>query len=79
MERSGIKQQFIMSHSEPEAKIFACSKSVYLAEKIAKDYGIPLGKITTSNYSDGEFQTLVRGIHQRITRFYCLFYFSKCR
>lgn len=45
-----------MSHSEPEAKIFACSKSVYLAEKIAKDYGIPLGKITTSNYSDGEFQ-----------------------
>ena len=45
-----------MSHLEPEAKIFACSQSVYLAEKIAKDYGIPLGKVAFSTYSDGEFQ-----------------------
>ena len=45
-----------MSHLEPEAKIFACSQSVYLAEQIAEAYGIPLGKITTSKYSDGEFQ-----------------------
>ena len=45
-----------MSHPEPEAKIFACSQSVYLAEKIAKAYGIPLGKVTMSHYSDGEFQ-----------------------
>ena len=45
-----------MSHLEPEAKIFACSKSEYLAEKIAKEYGIPLGKVTMSTYSDGEFQ-----------------------
>ena len=45
-----------MSHLEPEAKIFACSESVYLAEVIAKEYGIPLGKVTMSRYSDGEFQ-----------------------
>ena len=45
-----------MSHLEPEAKIFACSQSVYLAEKIAEQYGIPLGKVTMSKYSDGEFQ-----------------------
>jgi ribose-phosphate pyrophosphokinase len=45
-----------MPHQEPEAKIFACSESVYLAEKIAKDYGMPLGKVTISRYSDGEFQ-----------------------
>lgn len=45
-----------MSYAEPEAKIFACSKSVYLAEKIAKSYGVPLGKVTFSEYSDGEFQ-----------------------
>jgi ribose-phosphate pyrophosphokinase len=45
-----------MPHQEPEAKIFACSESVYLAEKIAKDYGMPLGKVTISHYSDGEFQ-----------------------
>lgn len=50
------KQQIIMSHLEPEAKIFACSQSVYLAEKIAEQYGIPLGKVTMSTYSDGEFQ-----------------------
>jgi ribose-phosphate pyrophosphokinase len=45
-----------MSHLEPEAKIFACSKSVYLAEQIATHYGVPLGKVTFSQYSDGEFQ-----------------------
>ena len=45
-----------MSHLEPEAKIFACSQSVYLAEQIAKNYGIPLGKVTLAKYSDGEFQ-----------------------
>lgn len=45
-----------MPHQEPEAKIFACSQSVYLAEKIAKDYGVPLGKVTLAKYSDGEFQ-----------------------
>lgn len=45
-----------MSHQEPEAKIFACSQSVYLAEQIAKSYGVELGKITFSKYSDGEFQ-----------------------
>ena len=45
-----------MSHQEPEAKIFACSQSVYLAEEIAKIYGVPLGKVTFSKYSDGEFQ-----------------------
>src|SRR5690606_7612492 len=45
-----------MPHQEPEAKIFACSQSVYLAEKIAEKYGVPLGKVTFSKYSDGEFQ-----------------------
>lgn len=45
-----------MPHTEPEAKIFACSQSVYLAEKIAESYGVPLGKVTFSKYSDGEFQ-----------------------
>jgi ribose-phosphate pyrophosphokinase len=44
-----------MSHLEPEAKIFACSQSVYLAEKI-RTIRIPLGKVTMSKYSDGEFQ-----------------------
>ena len=45
-----------MSHIEPEAKIFACSQSIHLAEKIAKHYGVELGKVTLSHYSDGEFQ-----------------------
>ena len=45
-----------MSYKEPEAKIFACSQSVYLAEEIASRYGVPLGKVTFSKYSDGEFQ-----------------------
>ena len=45
-----------MSYIEPDAKIFACSQSTYLAEKIAEHYGIPLGKVSLSHYSDGEFQ-----------------------
>ena len=40
----------------PEAKIFPCTQSRDLAEKIAEAYGQPLGKIITSTYSDGEFQ-----------------------
>jgi ribose-phosphate pyrophosphokinase len=67
-----------MSHLEPEAKNFACSQSVYLAEKISAQYGIPLGKVTMSHYSDGEFQPSyeesIRGL-----RVYCLFYFPKFR
>lgn len=45
-----------MTHFEPEAKIFACSQSKDLAERIAKSYGIELGNVTLSHYSDGEFQ-----------------------
>ncbi len=45
-----------MSHQEPEAKIFACSQSVHLAEQIAEKYGYTLGRVTFSKYSDGEFQ-----------------------
>jgi len=45
-----------MSYNEPEAKIFACSNSTYLAEKIAESYGVTLGKVTFSKFSDGEFQ-----------------------
>jgi ribose-phosphate pyrophosphokinase len=45
-----------MFEKEPEAKIFSCTQSVYLAEKMAKEYGIPLGKMMMSTYSDGEFQ-----------------------
>ncbi len=45
-----------MTYFEPEAKIFACSQSKVLAEKIAKHYGIELGNVSFSHYSDGEFQ-----------------------
>lgn len=40
----------------PEPKIFACKQSEALAKDIAEAFGIPLGKIITSHYSDGEFQ-----------------------
>lgn len=45
-----------MMYQEPEAKIFACSQSTELAERISKEYGVPLGKVAFSHYSDGEFQ-----------------------
>jgi ribose-phosphate pyrophosphokinase len=48
-----------MSHLEP-AKIFACSQSVYLAEKIAKEYGIPLGKSPCQNTVTVSFNLLTK-------------------
>jgi len=40
----------------PTLKIFACKQSQTLAKDIAKSFGVPLGNIITSTYSDGEFQ-----------------------
>ena len=45
-----------MTKIKTQAKIFACTQSTELAEKIAKAYGEDLGNVITSTYSDGEFQ-----------------------
>ncbi|MBT8263974.1 MAG: ribose-phosphate pyrophosphokinase [Eudoraea sp.] len=45
-----------MPYQVPEPKIFACTQSTALGEKIAKSYGAKLGKVKISRYSDGEFQ-----------------------
>jgi len=37
-------------------KIFACANSMVLGKNIADAYGIELGNVITSTYSDGEFQ-----------------------
>ncbi len=46
-----------MSEIIREAKIFNCTQSRELAEKIAEAYGMSLGKASISTFSDGEFQT----------------------
>jgi len=40
----------------PQPKLFSGTGSRYLAEKIAGKFGIQLGKNTTQQFSDGEFQ-----------------------
>jgi ribose-phosphate diphosphokinase len=40
----------------PAVKIFACTQSTELAGKIAQAYGIELGNVIFSRFSDGEFQ-----------------------
>lgn len=45
-----------MAYQVPEPKIFGCTQSTVLAEKIAKYYGTELGNVIFSRYSDGEFQ-----------------------
>lgn len=40
----------------PSVKIFSGTNSQYLAEKIAKSFGKPLGDVRTQRFSDGEFQ-----------------------
>ena len=39
------------------AKIFACNQSKLLASKISDHFGIPVGNVNISRYSDGEYQT----------------------
>lgn len=39
-----------------QLKVFACSNSRYLGEKIAKSFGCELGNSTMLQFSDGEFQ-----------------------
>ena len=41
---------------ETSAKIFSCTQSTELANIIAKKFGVQLGKVNFSKYSDGEFQ-----------------------
>ncbi len=45
-----------MTTLAPNPKIFACKQSEALAQQIADAFGIPMGKVITSHYSDGEFQ-----------------------
>ena len=50
---------------EAQVKIFSGTGSQYLAEKIAKKFGQPLGKVNVQHFSDGEiyveFQESIRG------------------
>ncbi len=46
-----------MSTDHSGVKIFACSQSTHLAQKIAESYGIELGTSKVSTFSDGEFRT----------------------
>jgi len=41
---------------ESDVKIFSGRQSRYLAERIAKSYGIPLGNVVFTDFADGEFQ-----------------------
>ncbi len=45
-----------MSSASTPAKIFTCTQSKVLAKKIADAFGISMGNVITSTYSDGEFQ-----------------------
>lgn len=45
-----------MTKIKTKAKIFSCTQSQELAQKIANAYGESLGNVITSTYSDGEFQ-----------------------
>ncbi|WP_271405473.1 ribose-phosphate pyrophosphokinase [Tenacibaculum soleae] len=45
-----------MAVNQLSPKIFACSQSIELAKNIAKEYGVALGNVITTHFSDGEFQ-----------------------
>src|SRR6201999_3251733 len=45
-------------HMQHLAKIFSGTGSQYLAEKIAQQFGTPMGKVTIQHFSDGEIQPI---------------------
>lgn len=45
-----------MKQKVPNPKIFACTETIELAQKIANAYGTELGKSRKNEFSDGEFQ-----------------------
>src|SRR5690606_24672743 len=45
-----------MPNVNTEAKIFTCTQSKKLALNVADAFGVSLGNVITSTYSDGEFQ-----------------------
>ena len=45
-----------MGKTSIESKIFACSQTKTLAKEIAKQYGISVGNVLFTRYSDGEYQ-----------------------
>ena len=68
MQTKCIFAQNSPSHIQPmlsNVKIFSGTGSQYLAEKIAKKFGEPLGKVNVQRFSDGEigveFQESIRG------------------
>ncbi|MFM9944228.1 MAG: ribose-phosphate pyrophosphokinase [Bacteroidia bacterium] len=48
-----------MEKASNKVKIFTCRGSRYLSEKIAADFGEPLGDASCALFSDGEFQTSI--------------------
>ncbi len=56
---------YLKTIMDKSVKIFSGTGSQYLAEKIAKKYGEPLGKVNIQRFSDGEiyveFQESIRG------------------
>jgi len=45
-----------MSHSLPPFKVFAGTKSRYIAEEICNELGVELGKMNIQHFADGEFE-----------------------
>ena len=48
--------QFLNQKMEKSVKLFSCTQSELLAESIANAFGLKLGRVNFSRYSDGEFQ-----------------------
>jgi ribose-phosphate pyrophosphokinase len=55
---SDLSSRQFQKNMNPSVKIFSGISSNKLAEKIAKRFGAPLGKINIQKFSDGEFQPI---------------------
>ena len=61
-------------YADKQFKLFSLSSNVEIAQKIADTVGVPLGKVSTRKFSDGEIminiEETVRGDDIYIIQFY---------
>ena len=51
-----------MNSSLPPIKVFAGTKSRYMAEEICNDLGVELGKMNIQRFADGEFEVSLKNL-----------------
>ena len=66
-----------MAIDQLSPKIFTCSQSIELAEKIAKEYGVELGNVKTTHLAMVNFNLLLKNLYEEEEYFLLALHFHQ--